>query len=61
MRDEGGREGPATLQAKMMPPGEKIMFFHCQKNKILRVLEFGCSWTKSRTGQIGGVTVACKT
>ena len=64
MRDEGVGEGPATLQAEMMPPGQKIVFYHCQKKKeIFGVLEFGYSWTKvkSRIGQIGGVAVACKT
>ena len=35
VRDEGVGEGPATLQAEMMPPGQKIVFYHCQKRRDL--------------------------
>ena len=37
VRDEGVDIVTATLQAKMMPSGEKIVFCHCQKN----LLRFG--------------------
>ena len=45
VRDEGVGEGPATLQAEMMPPGQKIVFYHCQKKKSL---EF---WSSATRGQ----------
>ena len=48
VRVEGVGAVPTTLQAEMMPSGENV-------------LEFGCSWTKCRIRQVGGVTVACKT
>ena len=53
MRDEGVGEGPATLQAEMMPPGQKIVFYHCQKKEIFGVLEFGYSWTKVASDKSG--------
>ena len=60
VRDEGVGAVPTTLQAEMMPSGKKSCFVIVKKITF-GVLEFGCSWTKCRIGQIRGMTGACKT
>ena len=54
VRVEGVGAVPTMLQAEMMPSGEKNRVLSLSKIYIVGVLEFGCSWTKCRIGQIGG-------
>ena len=60
VRTEGVGSVPTALLEEMMPSGEKNRVLSLSKKKF-GVFEFGCSWIKCHIGQMGGVTVACKT